>query len=470
MPAGSRASHRLLLGGWDDFVDADAEIVVQNQHFAAGDEAIVDENIHRITGQFVQFDDAAFVELQDFFDQHPAAAQLDLDVQLDIAKKIDAGDLGIGHHLLKAGQLEASASLPGKSPAPAVSSKFACWRSSSIDGPPADSAALASGLSKFACFKSASMESLSSRSRRRLSAAGWRGGGDGFGGGRRRSGRLGRRRLLRQTARPRLARVQQAQRLCRRLRAAAGAGFGWGVCCGGVPSGAGCSAMSHHPWRSGAAGECGTHTLLIRRERDALRNQDIVDQSIADDFIQLILDLPAERFQPRLGATPELFRIGLGDYGPNSVLDQGIVLGNYRFYFVGGLFFHRKDDFDIVKKCPSAALVGEAGFQQRDFGGRAVVGRAADLSPSAPSTSLTGVVRSAALAFLAPPEINLNPAKRTTASMIIAPPSRTGVLVRNPPPGLGSRGGRGGRGGFGFCRRVFCRQGRRRPASFLSRP
>src|SRR5580698_4788919 len=51
---GSGASHRLLLGGWDDFVHADAEIVVENQDFAAGNQAIVDENIHGVAGQFVQ--------------------------------------------------------------------------------------------------------------------------------------------------------------------------------------------------------------------------------------------------------------------------------------------------------------------------------------------------------------------------------------------------------------------------------
>ena len=62
--------------------------------------------------------------------------------------------------------------------------------------------------------------------------------------------------------------------------------------------------------------------LVIRRKRNALRNQNIVDQSIADDFVQLIFHLPAKRFQARLGSAAELVGVGSrrlwSELGPGS--------------------------------------------------------------------------------------------------------------------------------------------------------
>ncbi len=41
----------------DDFVDADAEVVVQHQHFAPRDQAVVHEHVNGIAGKLVELDD-----------------------------------------------------------------------------------------------------------------------------------------------------------------------------------------------------------------------------------------------------------------------------------------------------------------------------------------------------------------------------------------------------------------------------
>ena len=58
------ASQPLLFDRGDDFIYADTEIVVQNQHLAASHQTVVDKHVHRIAGQFVQFDNAALVKFR----------------------------------------------------------------------------------------------------------------------------------------------------------------------------------------------------------------------------------------------------------------------------------------------------------------------------------------------------------------------------------------------------------------------
>src|ERR1700722_13158557 len=104
--ASSCGSQTLFFYAGDDFVDSDAEVVVEDEDLAAGDEAFVDEDIDGIAGEFVEFDDASFGEFQDVFDEHAVAAEFDFNVEFDVAEEVDAGDLRVLHDLLEGGEIQ----------------------------------------------------------------------------------------------------------------------------------------------------------------------------------------------------------------------------------------------------------------------------------------------------------------------------------------------------------------------------
>ena len=54
-----RLRHLAGVFGSDEFGHADAEVFIQNQDFATGDQAAVDENVDRVAGEFVERDDGA---------------------------------------------------------------------------------------------------------------------------------------------------------------------------------------------------------------------------------------------------------------------------------------------------------------------------------------------------------------------------------------------------------------------------
>jgi len=87
-------------------VHADAELVVENQHFASGHQSVVHVDINRIARELVEFDYAAFAEFQHILDEHLASSQLDFHVEFDISEKIDAAGLCVRHRSLKFGQIE----------------------------------------------------------------------------------------------------------------------------------------------------------------------------------------------------------------------------------------------------------------------------------------------------------------------------------------------------------------------------
>src|SRR5438105_2461746 len=85
----AKPSHPLFSHAGHDLIDADAEIIVEDEHFTARDEPFIHEYVHRIARQLVELNHRAFRELQHIFHEHPRAPQLYLHVQIHIAQDID---------------------------------------------------------------------------------------------------------------------------------------------------------------------------------------------------------------------------------------------------------------------------------------------------------------------------------------------------------------------------------------------
>ncbi len=64
--------------------DAHAEVVIQNEHFPACDEAAVHQNVDRVARQLVERHDRTFPQLENFFDQQLGPTQFDTQVELDV--------------------------------------------------------------------------------------------------------------------------------------------------------------------------------------------------------------------------------------------------------------------------------------------------------------------------------------------------------------------------------------------------
>ena len=81
------------------------------------------------------------------------------------------------------------------------------------------------------------------------------------------------------------------------------------------------------------------------------RHEDFVDQSLADDLVELILHLPAKRFKPRLRRPAELLRIGLRYNGTNPVLNQALIALNCLFDLLLMRRLGENGDLNVIKKC-----------------------------------------------------------------------------------------------------------------------
>ena len=68
-----------------------AKIVVEHQHFAAGNQAAIDEDVDRIARQFVERHNRPFVQPQHVVQIHLRSAEFDFDVQLDVANQGQRG-------------------------------------------------------------------------------------------------------------------------------------------------------------------------------------------------------------------------------------------------------------------------------------------------------------------------------------------------------------------------------------------
>ncbi|WBL34988.1 hypothetical protein O0235_09310 [Tepidiforma flava] len=82
---------RLRGRGLDDLDDADAEVFIDDDDFAAGDEAVVDEDVDGFAGDAVEFDDGAGAEAEDFGDGEAGPAEFDGDVHFEAGEEFDAG-------------------------------------------------------------------------------------------------------------------------------------------------------------------------------------------------------------------------------------------------------------------------------------------------------------------------------------------------------------------------------------------
>ena len=84
------------LSSADKFCDSYTEIVVHHQDFSAGDESAVDEDVDRVTGEFVESHDRSAPQLQDFFQPHLGPSQLDAEVHLHFAEQVNRLPLVLG--------------------------------------------------------------------------------------------------------------------------------------------------------------------------------------------------------------------------------------------------------------------------------------------------------------------------------------------------------------------------------------
>src|SRR5438445_4932042 len=90
----------------DHLGDADAELLVHDDHLATRDQRSVYRYVDRLTRQLVQLDDTARAQRQDLADRHVRSPQLDADLerhvyqQLDPVPLIQRGDLGRERHEL----------------------------------------------------------------------------------------------------------------------------------------------------------------------------------------------------------------------------------------------------------------------------------------------------------------------------------------------------------------------------------
>ena len=96
----------LLFDGGDNLVDADAEVVVEDQDFAAGDELVVDVDVDRIAGQFVELDDGAFGQFEHVLNEHLGAAEFNFHIEIDVFEQFDGSGGDVAQGLAEIGQGE----------------------------------------------------------------------------------------------------------------------------------------------------------------------------------------------------------------------------------------------------------------------------------------------------------------------------------------------------------------------------
>ena len=77
------------LGGRDDVSQTYAELVVHHDHFALGDQAAVDQNIHRFASQTVKLDDRTLCELEQVLDGDFGTTQFNRQQDRDVQNEVD---------------------------------------------------------------------------------------------------------------------------------------------------------------------------------------------------------------------------------------------------------------------------------------------------------------------------------------------------------------------------------------------
>ncbi len=70
--------------GREDFGNSNAEIVVEHEHFAAGNQPAVHEYVDGIACQFIEGDHRPFAKLEDILDQQLSPSQLYPQIEFDV--------------------------------------------------------------------------------------------------------------------------------------------------------------------------------------------------------------------------------------------------------------------------------------------------------------------------------------------------------------------------------------------------
>ena len=78
----------------DDLGDPQAEVLVEDDDLAAGDQAAVDQQVGRAAGGAVQLEDGAGGEGEQVAHGHPGPAELDGDLHVDAVQHLDATRVG----------------------------------------------------------------------------------------------------------------------------------------------------------------------------------------------------------------------------------------------------------------------------------------------------------------------------------------------------------------------------------------
>lgn len=83
---------------WGDLVDADPEVFADFDGRAGGDGFVVDEQVERVVGGFVEFDEGARAQGEDVVEGHRASPDLDDDgdAELEQGGKFGGHGCGIG--------------------------------------------------------------------------------------------------------------------------------------------------------------------------------------------------------------------------------------------------------------------------------------------------------------------------------------------------------------------------------------
>ena len=110
--------------GRDQLGNADAEAVVEHEDFATGDQPAVDEDVDGVAGELVERHDGALFELQHLFELHVGAAELDLEVELDVAEQFERSRLG--RETFLPGCLNSKGFMPGGKAAGTSTDASAC--------------------------------------------------------------------------------------------------------------------------------------------------------------------------------------------------------------------------------------------------------------------------------------------------------------------------------------------------------
>ena len=138
---------------------------------------------------------------------------------------------------------------------------------------------------------------------------------------------------------------------------------------------AGAAAGCRSGRRGGRPGGTECPGSVVGPERDAARDQHLVDHAFADDGVELVLDLSPQGFEARLRPAAQLLRVALGNDGADAVFNQGRAVGDPGLDRFLALALGDDEDADVEQERPAADLVGGAEVQDLDLHGLVLLRR-----------------------------------------------------------------------------------------------